>query len=153
MRFRDVKAIIAKGEHLWIARAFDMFDFINNPLRRFQSVAASLQRPVGTKRTIEITASFCEYGTRNIVVIVLIKIKQLVGRQGRGIQIGNQFSANLIDTTIIPVNTAWNIINIFAFLQLFQKKRELELGFASEAVIKLQVFQPIAAKVIESGAA
>jgi hypothetical protein len=92
-----------------------MLYFIDDPLGRFQSVAVSLQGSIGAIRTVEIAASFGEYGARDVMFKVLIKVEQLVGGQGRGIQISDQFSGDLVDATIIPVDTARNIINASSF--------------------------------------
>ena len=54
----------------------------NDPLRRFQSVADSLQGPVGTKSALEIAASFSEYGISDIMFKILIEVKWLVTRKG-----------------------------------------------------------------------
>jgi hypothetical protein len=114
-----------------------VLNLISNSLGSFQPVSFSFQAPIGAIGTTKCASSLGDDSGRDATFMVFPKVKELVSRKGRGIQVFYRFPWNLDEKTILAKDASWNTFDVFPLLQSLQVLGKRDLGFAADTIVEV----------------
>ena len=125
--------------------------FGKHPLRAFQPVTLAFQLAVRAVGAGEGTAALGEDGRGDFSPGIRLPIQKIISGKGLVVQILNRAGRNSMKAAILSEHAARYRVDISTLRQPFQEQRKGFFPFAADAVIQIQILQPITGIIVEAG--
>ena len=129
----------------------NMVSFGKHPLRAFQPVAITFQLAIRAVNARESTATLGEDGRGDFSPGVELPIQEVVGWKRLLVEVLNRAWRDGIETASLSERAARYRVDISTFLQPLQEQRKCFFPFAADAVVQIQVSQPVLSIIVEAG--